>query len=232
MKPKILIVDDEVQMRILLNIHLKNDFEIIEASNGIDTLEKVKREAINLVLLDIMMPFLDGKETCQKIRELKPELPVILLTALNDTKDKVEGLNLGADDYIVKPFDPEELIARIKAHLRRVMKENRQSYNAVIKIGELSLFPKSREVFVNEQPLKLTPKEFDLLHLLVANINIVFSRDQLLDQIWGINDISDIRTVDSHVRYIRDKLKNAGLHGQLIQTVWGIGYKVSEGVKR
>ncbi|WP_186579258.1 response regulator transcription factor [Aquibacillus kalidii] len=224
-KPIVLIVDDEPQMRLLLKVHLQESFQILEASDGIEAINRVKSEQVDVILLDIMMPNLDGKEVCKRIRSFNKEIPIILLTALNESKDKVEGLTLGADDYVVKPFDPEELEARIQVQLRRLPKSDTTGIN----FDGLVIDGNSREVSVNGSPLKLTPKEFDLLYLIASNSNWVYTREQLLDKVWGINDVVDIRTVDSHVRYVRDKLKKAGLAKQPIKTIWGVGYKFSSG---
>ncbi|MCT2535747.1 response regulator transcription factor [Aquibacillus koreensis] len=226
-KPKVLIVDDEAQMRMLLRIHLQDSYQLLEASNGYEAIELVEKEPVDIVLLDIMMPNLDGKQVCKKIRTFNKDIPIILLTALNESKDKVEGLTIGADDYVVKPFDPEELAARIHVQLRRVPAPSTEG--SILSINELIIKPESREVLVSNIPLKLTPKEFDLLYLLASNQNWVYTREQLLDKVWGLNDIVDIRTVDSHVRYVRDKLKKAGLQVQPIKTIWGVGYKFSSG---
>ncbi|QTM99056.1 response regulator [Sediminibacillus dalangtanensis] len=228
-KPTLLIVDDEMQMRMLLKVHLNNTFHLFEADNGEDALQLLKNQKIDLVLLDIMMPQLDGLEVCKRIRAKDQNIPIILLTALNETKDKVEGLNLGADDYIVKPFEPEELEARIKAQLRRTFDHREPSNDLTKRMQELTIYPKAREAYVKETLLKLTPKEFDLLYLLTSNPKWVYTREQLLDLVWGIDEIIDIRTVDSHVRNLRDKLKVAGLTYQPIKTIWGVGYKFTNG---
>jgi two-component system, OmpR family, response regulator ResD len=228
-KPTLLIVDDEIQMRMLLKVHLNNAFHLLEAINGEDALKLLENTKVDLVLLDIMMPRLDGKEVCKRVRAIDKSTPIILLTALNATKDKVEGLNLGADDYIVKPFEPEELIARINAQLRRHLYSVETTDVSTKMFGELAISPRSREAYVKETLLKLTPKEFDLLHLLASNPKWVYTREQLLDQVWGLDEIIDIRTVDSHVRNLRDKLKVAGLSFQPIKTIWGVGYKFTDG---
>ncbi|MDL4840455.1 response regulator transcription factor [Aquibacillus rhizosphaerae] len=226
-KPTILIVDDEPQMRMLLNIHLHESFHLLEATGGPEAIDIVKKEKVDVVLLDIMMPTLNGKEVCKKIRLFNKKIPIILLTALNESKDKVEGLTIGADDYVVKPFDPEELEARIYVQLRK--QPGVANNHSFITINDITINSNSREVFVLGNLLKLTPKEFDLLYLLASNLNWVFTREQLLDKVWGVNDVVDIRTVDSHVRYLRDKFKKAGIHTQLIKTIWGVGYKFSSG---
>lgn len=229
-QPTILIVDDEAQMRTLVNIHLQDSFQLLEASNGLEAIEIVKTKPVDIILLDIMMPDLNGVEVCKRIRTFNTAVPIILLTALNESKDKVEGLEIGADDYVTKPFDPDELIARIKVQLRRTTQQtNPNVEQSSLTFEELTIYPKAREVYVQNKPLKLTPKEFDLLYLITANSNWVYTREQLLDKIWGLNDVVDIRTVDSHIRYLRDKLKRAGLTSQPIKTIWGVGYKFSMG---
>ncbi|PWU66795.1 response regulator transcription factor [Gracilibacillus dipsosauri] len=224
-KPTVLIVDDERQMRTMLKLHLRNKYEWIEASNGREAIDKMKENDVSIVLLDIMMPELDGMEACKKMKEMRPDVPIILLTALNDTSQKVEGLNIGADDYIVKPFEPEELIARMKVQLRHFSHTKEKTTNQQVNFAEWSIDPQARSVKVKGNELKYSPKEFDLLYLLASHPNRVYTREQLLDMIWGMDEIVDIRTVDSHVRYVRDKLKKAGLPYQPIQTIWGVGYK-------
>ncbi|SHM49147.1 response regulator transcription factor [Gracilibacillus kekensis] len=220
----ILIVDDELQMRTMLKLYLRKDFKIVEAENGTKAVQTLQSRAIDIVLLDIMMPELDGIEACKQMKTVKPNVPIILLTALNDTSQKVEGLTIGADDYIVKPFEPEELLARIQVQLRHFQKEE-QTNLPILTFGELSIDSISHTVTVHQKEVKYSPKEFELLFLLASHPNRVYTREQLLDLIWGLDEIVDIRTVDSHVRYVRDKLKKAGISYQPIETVWGVGYK-------
>ncbi|MFC4403140.1 response regulator transcription factor [Gracilibacillus xinjiangensis] len=225
-KKTVLIVDDEAQMRTMLKLYLRNDFYMMEADNGKEAMELVKEESIDIVLLDVMMPELDGIETCKQMKQIKPNTPIILLTALNNTSDKVEGLSIGADDYIVKPFEPEELIARIRVQLRHFAKTVREPDSPhKISFTDWFIDSESRTVIANGKEIKYSPKEFDLLYLFASNPNRVFTRDHLLDNIWGIDEVVDIRTVDSHVRYVRDKLKKAGIKHQPIETIWGVGYK-------
>ncbi|WP_240468604.1 response regulator transcription factor [Gracilibacillus sp. YIM 98692] len=221
----ILIVDDEVQMRMMLKLHLRQSFDVLEAKHGKEALEVTNQNKIDLILLDIMMPELDGMEACKQLKKAHPKIPIILLTALNNTSQKVEGLTIGADDYIVKPFEPEELLARIQVQFRHIQQHTKQTNEAILNFSEWSIDDVSRTVLVHGKELKYSPKEFDLLYLLASNPNRVFTREQLLDLIWGMDEVVDIRTVDSHVRYVRDKLKKAGLTHQPIQTVWGVGYK-------
>ncbi|MGP4038377.1 response regulator [Gracilibacillus sp. D59] len=221
----ILIVDDEKQMRTMLTLYLRNEFKLIEAENGNEAIHTLKQNEIDLVLLDIMMPALDGIEACKQMKTIKPDIPIILLTALNETSQKVEGLTIGADDYVVKPFEPEELLARIQVQLRHYQKGEQAK---TIQFKELKIDPLSHTVTVKGKEIKYSPKEFDLLYLMASHPNRVYTREQLLDLIWGLDDIVDIRTVDSHVRYVRDKLKKAGISHQPIETVWGVGYKFDQ----
>ncbi|UOQ86662.1 response regulator transcription factor [Gracilibacillus salinarum] len=220
---KILIVDDEQQMRMMLTLYLRNDFKLYEAVDGEEAIRIFKENEIDLVLLDVMMPKLDGIAACKQMKNIKSDVPIIMLTALNETSQKVEGLMIGADDYMVKPFEPEELLARIHVQFRHYEK-NESSSNRLI-YHELTIDPSSHEVMVKGKEIKYSPKEFDLLYLLAAHPNRVYTREQLLDIIWGLDEVVDIRTVDSHVRYVRDKLKKAGISKQPVETVWGVGYK-------
>ncbi|MFC4766995.1 response regulator transcription factor [Effusibacillus consociatus] len=225
-KLHLLIVDDEWNMRNLLRIYLaKNGFEVTEAKNGKEALVLIDQRSFDLIILDVMMPDLDGWEVCAKIRETK-KIPILMLTARTETKDKVYGLNLGADDYLVKPFEPEELIARVFALLRRSqLSESTGISTNVITHPEMSIDPEGRQVMVHDKPVDLTPKEFDLLYLLTANPQRVFTREILLEKVWGQDYFGDVRTVDTHVKNIREKVRKADLSYVPIQTVWGVGYK-------
>ncbi|WP_134703397.1 response regulator transcription factor [Ammoniphilus sp. YIM 78166] len=218
----ILIVDDEWNMRNLIKAYLQSEnWKISEAESGNQALQRFQQEPFDLIILDIMMPGLNGWEVCKMIRE-KSHVPILLLTAINETKDKVYGLNIGADDYLTKPFDQEELIARVKALIRRssVSKETRFT------LPEIEINPLSREVRVGEKPVMLTAKEFDLFCIFVKKPNQVFSREVLLEQVWGAEFYGDDRTVDQHIKNIREKMKKAGCTYNPIQTVWGVGYKL------
>jgi two-component system response regulator ResD len=226
--PKIhlLVVDDEWNMRNLLRIYLtKSGFQVTEASNAHEALKLIGQFPFDLVLLDIMMPDMDGWEVCRRIRETK-QMPIIMLTARTETKDKVHGLNVGADDYLVKPFEPEELIARVFALLRRSnLIEPAAVWSKVISYSDLQIDPEARQVFVKEHPIELTPKEFDLLYFLAEHPNRAYSREILLEQVWGTDYFGDIRTVDTHIKNVREKIRKAELSYTPIQTVWGVGYK-------
>ncbi len=224
----ILVVDDEWKMRNLLRIYLTREgFRVTEAKDGNDALEKMKKNTFDLVILDIMMPGMDGWELCTKIRQITMQMPILMLTARSETKEKVQGLNLGADDYLVKPFDPEELVARVRALLRR-SRMSEIDTGHMIMTGELRIDPERREVWVHDQTIDLTKTEFDLLYLLAGHPGRVYSREMLLDHVWGKDYFGDLRTVDTHVKNIREKFRKAGLSENLIQTVWGIGYKFKE----
>ncbi|MDT8900133.1 response regulator transcription factor [Anaeroselena agilis] len=226
MIPKtVLVVDDEQNMRDLIRIYLhRQGWSVREASNGLEALEIISRETVHLVILDIMMPGLDGWEVCRRIRETS-NIPVLLLTARNATKDKIHGLNLGADDYLTKPFEMEELVARAHAILRRASSQDGTASEAV-QFGEIAINLSSRQIKVNGNIVHLTPKEFELLLLLASNPDKVFSRETLLDRIWGIDFYGDFRTIDQHIKNIRDKLKKGGCTFNPIKTVWGFGYQM------
>lgn len=224
---EILVVEDEVYMMNLLSIHLRNKYKVIEAKDGAIALELIKKHSYDLIILDIMLPYVDGWTLCKEIRE-KDDTPILMLTARTDLSDKVKGLEIGADDYLVKPFEFEELIARIKALLRRSEQNkirNDHDPNEIILFnGLFHLDKKSRHLYVNQQFVELTAKEFDLLTLLASSPSRVFTREILLDSIWEVYDSKDLRTVDTHIKNIRNKLKNVASDTKFIQTIWGIGY--------
>lgn len=226
-KRRILVVDDEWNMRNLISIHLSKDFTVLEAACGQDALVKLKIEVIDIVILDIMMTDMSGWEVCKKIRETS-NIPILMLTALGDVDDKVQGFEIGADDYLVKPFQPEELVIRVKALLRRSnLSNNSEPLNNEdeIEIDDLKIEQLGRRVFAKDRLMDLTPKEYDLLLLFVLNSKTVYTREMLLDCIWGFYDVLDIRTVDTHVKNLREKFRNHNLSFNPIKTVWGIGYK-------
>ncbi len=219
---QVLVVDDEPQMRDLIRLYLRSEFKVAEAVDGHTALRYLTENEPDLVLLDVMMPGLDGWSTLQQIRETSA-VPVILLTARADVPDRVQGLRLGADDYLAKPFDGRELVARIHAVLRRA--GGRTEVARVVRRGALLLRPAEHRAQWQGQDLLLTPKEFDLLVLLAAHPGQVFPRERLLDRIWGVDCEVDLRTVDSHVKNLREKL---GDGAGMIATVWGVGYRFVE----
>ncbi|OIJ18680.1 DNA-binding response regulator [Anaerobacillus alkalidiazotrophicus] len=230
-KKRVLIVDDEWKMRKLIEIFLISEgFEVREAQDGYEAINIVKQFSIDLIILDLMMPEIDGIEVCKRIREIN-KIPIIMLTAKRETKDKVEGLNSGADDYLTKPFEKEELLARINALLRRTESQGEYESNKTITFNEITLNWDSRKVLIRDNEVDFTPKEFHLLYSLAKHPSRVFTREQLLYQIWGDEHLSDIRTVDTHVKNIRLKILKAGLSFSPIRTVWGVGYQFEQRAK-
>jgi two-component system, OmpR family, response regulator ResD len=217
---KILLADDEEQMLALLRSYLvKEGYVIVAARNGKEAFDLWERGAFDLVILDIMMPVMDGFSVCKKIRE-QSNVPIIMLTAKSEELDRVHGLKIGADDYIVKPFSPKELVARVEAILRRSHNFS-QKQNGTAADG-LVIDIEGHTVTVDGNPVNLTRKEFSLLNFLVSHKGQVFSREHLLDSIWGLESTGTLRTVDTHIKTLRLKLKSFGGN---IQTVWGVGYK-------
>lgn len=219
MKPNILIVEDEIRIRYLIKDYfLKENFNVLEASNGKDALEIFSSNQIDCIILDIMMPVLDGFDVCSEIRKVS-SVPIIILTAREDEEDKLLGYNLGADDYVTKPFSPKVLVAKTKALLKRTdtNKDSSTTCYGILKIQKLS-----RQVLVNDIIINLSPKEYDLLLYLVNNATIALSRDKILDNVWGIDFEGDLRTVDTSIKRLREKL---GAASEYISTVRGSGYR-------
>lgn len=222
---KILVVDDEWNMRNLVKIHLQKErFQVDEARGGHEAIQMARQTSYDLLVLDIMLPDIDGWEVCSAIRQTK-QVPILMLTARNDVQDRVRGLNLGADDYLVKPFAPEELVARINALLRREKVNQEENHGIQLTFENLLIDRESREVKVKGIPVELTPKEFDILYMTANQPKRVFTRDILLESIWEPEDFRDLRTIDTHVKNVREKLRKAGLSYNPIKTVWGVGYK-------
>ncbi|MHB8918523.1 MAG: response regulator transcription factor [Desulfocucumaceae bacterium] len=223
---RLLLVDDEARIRELLREYLqKEGFQVEEAGNGREALEKTRAKAFDAVVLDIMMPGMDGMELCREIRKTS-DVPIIMLTARGDEIDRVLGLEMGADDYIVKPFSPRELVARVKAILRRTTKGGPAGApQAVIEAGDLRINEDTREVTIGGSPVSLTPKEYDLLLQLARHPGRVFTRDQLLEQVWGYDFFGEARTVDTHITRLREKMARVSGDHHYIATIWGIGYK-------
>ncbi len=224
---KILLVDDEKTLVKALKFHLEKEGFLVEAAfNGEEALEKAFEVNPDIIILDLMLPGRDGFEVCREIRK-KEEIPIIMLTAKGEDIDKVLGLELGADDYMTKPFNPRELVARIKAILRR-SNTREEGLRKQIQIGSLQIDLLQHRVRQDEREIDLTAKEFALLSFLASNAGRVYSREQLLEQIWGYNYYGDARTVDVHVRHLREKIEADPGNPQLILTVWGTGYKFRE----
>lgn len=219
---KVLIIEDEEKMRDLMKIAFKKESIItFEAVDGRQGLSMFKDNNVDIVVLDIMLPEIDGWTVCREIRR-NSNVPIILLTARGEEFDKLFGFELGADDYIVKPFSPKELVARIKALLRRTDNRNNESSH-ILEIGEIMINRLSREVLIEDRIINLTNKEYELLYFLATNPKIVFNREQLLLKVWGYEQYGDPRTVDTHVKKLREKL---GDFSNYITTIWGVGYKL------
>lgn len=220
---RLLIADDNKDIRdILVAAAEASDFETVTAANGKEVLDLVKQDNISLLLLDVMMPIMDGFSVCREIRK-SSDVPIIMITARGEDYDRIMGLEIGADDYVVKPFSPLEVMARVKAVLRRLPKEEMDK--SKIAVGNLLLFKDNGEVQIGGKAISLTRKEYDLLYLFLSHPRRVFSRDELLDRLWGYEYTGDLRTVDTHIRRLRAKLTEAGLAGAALTTVWGRGYQ-------
>jgi two-component system alkaline phosphatase synthesis response regulator PhoP len=229
MSGKILIVDDELSIRELIKFNLeKAGFSVLESGDGAEALQLVKTHKPELLVLDLMLPGLDGIEVCRNLKSHRDTsgIPIIMLTAKNDEIDKIIGLEMGADDYLTKPFSPRELVARVKAVLRRSQMTTTQEGELVI--GKLRMNFSRYEVFLGSEKLELTPKEYELLKLFVTNTGRVFNREKLLEKVWGYEYFGDTRTVDVHVRHIRAKLEQDPEISEAIETVRGVGYRMRE----
>lgn len=223
MSNKLLIIDDDRSIAELLRLYLeKEGFTCLTAENGKIGLELFKSENPDLIILDVMMPEMDGWQVCREVRK-NSNIPIIMLTAKGETFDKVLGLELGADDYMVKPFETKELIARIKAVLRRTETKSDAPSDEVNFPG-LSVNLSNYEMKINDNITEVPPKELELLYFLASNPNRVFTREQLLEEVWGFDYFGDSRTVDVHIKRLREKLENVNERWQ-IKTVWGVGYK-------
>ena len=224
MQNKILIVDDDENICELLNLYLKKDgFDTSIAYNGRQAVELAEKYNPDLILLDIMLPELDGWQVCREIRK-KSEVPIIMLTAKGETFDKILGLELGADDYVTKPFDTKEVVARIKAVLRRSNDNEKNEKKEEVRYDKLIINLTNYELVVDGKPIDTPPKELELIYHLASNPNRVYTRDQLLDEVWGFDYYGDSRTVDVHVKRLREKLEDVADKWSL-KTVWGVGYK-------
>ncbi len=224
MAKKILIVDDDVYICDALKMYLeKEGYEIRCVNDGAEAITAFRAYEPDLVLLDIMLPKKDGWQVCREIREMSSQ-PVIMITAKGEVFDKVLGLELGADDFIVKPFDMKEVSARVKAVLRRSHTRDQGSDGEAIKLDNLEISLQKYELKLNGKSVDIPPKELELLYFLVSNYNRVFTRDQLLDKVWGFDYLGDSRTVDVHVKRLREKLEGVS-DKWFLKTVWGVGYK-------
>ncbi len=221
---RVLVVDDDPNICELLKLYLeKENYHVIVSNDGEQALNKFRALKPDVVLLDVMIPTMDGRTVCKEIRKLS-SVPIIMISAKNETFDKVLGLELGADDYIAKPFDTKEVVARIKAILRRVINQSDEPEVREVRYDGIVVNKTRYELRVNEQVLELPPKELELLYYLASNPNRVFTRDQLLDEVWGFEYYGDSRTIDVHIKRLREKLTDISPQWAL-RTVWGVGYK-------
>ncbi|MCA0969840.1 response regulator transcription factor [Halobacillus litoralis] len=229
MEQKILIVDDEESIVTLLKYNIEQSgYETEVAYTGTDALEKASNTSFDLIVLDVMLPGMDGMEVCKQLRQKQVDTPILMLTAKDDEFDKVLGLELGADDYLTKPFSPREVVARIKAILRRMVREPVEDNQDHIQIADLTIYPEQYEATIKEDPLTFTPKEFELLLYLAQNLGRVLSRDQLLSAVWNYDFAGDTRIVDVHVSHLREKIEPDTKKPVYIKTIRGLGYKMEE----
>lgn len=225
----ILVIDDEERIRHLVRMYLENEgFMVEEAENGREALDKFRKGSYSLLVIDLMMPEVDGWQVCREIRQVS-NIPIIMLTARGEEFDRVLGLELGADDYLVKPFSTKELVARVKALLRRT-KGNLIGSSSTLIFGKLQIEKEKHRIMIGEEVITLTPREFELLYFLAKNPGRVFSREQLMETVWGYDFYGDARTVDTHVKKLREKLADPDVKS-MIATVWGVGYKFDPEVK-
>ncbi|MCG7318266.1 response regulator transcription factor [Brevibacillus laterosporus] len=231
MVTKILVVEDEVSISKLIQFNLeKAGYEVITAFDGRQALTMAREEKPDFIILDLMLPYMDGLDVCKTLRQERINTPILILTAKEDELDKILGLELGADDYITKPFSPREVVARVKAILRRFNakpepdqeKEEERQYS----FGEIIIYPEKYEVFLRDEKVELTPKEFELLQYLASNVGRVLTRDQLLNAVWNYDFVGDSRIVDVHVSHLREKLEHDTKNPRYIKTVRGLGYKL------
>ncbi|MGL5634057.1 MAG: response regulator transcription factor [Sarcina sp.] len=223
---RILIVDDEAHIRELIKFNLEtNGFKTIQAADGKEALEVARERQVDLIILDLMLPVIDGFEVCKEVRKdsVIGNTPIIMLTAKGEEIDKIVGLEIGADDYITKPFSVRELIARVKAQLRRT--NNSTTEKNVVSFGDVIVNLQTREVKKSQLPVDLTLKEFEILKLLIKNKGSIITREVLLDRIWGYEYIGETRTVDVHIRHLRQKIEDDDKNPVFIQTIRGVGYK-------
>lgn len=226
---KILVVEDDSAIRETLRVWLnRSGFSTLFAVKGSDGLQAFRREKPDLVILDVMLPEIDGLEFCKRIREFSTA-PVLMLSALGEATDRILGLEVGADDYLCKPFNPNEIVARVRALLRRSKFSRADEMSAekrAVVYADLRLEPDGHLAHWKGSPLQLTPLEFDILHLLVSNPGSTITREKFLNKVWGEDSLGDHRTVDSHIRNLRKKVRKAGCPPSMIESVWGVGYRV------
>ncbi len=223
---KILVVDDEPNIREVVSLYLRRDgHSVIPAADGEEALTLYRQTEPDLVVLDLMLPKVSGLEVCRRI-QADERVPVVMLTARGEEEDRIVGLGIGADDYMVKPFSPRELAARVEAVLRRVNEaRSGASTEKLVVFGDLCIDPNTREVTIRDAPVTLTAREFDLLHHMASHPKRVYTRDQLMETVWGYAFAGDTSTVTVHIRRLREKIESDPAHPRYLQTVWGVGYR-------
>jgi DNA-binding response OmpR family regulator len=227
---KVLVVEDELPIRKLISFNLsRSSFTVIETGEGTEALRLVETESPGMVILDLMLPDIDGFEVCTRLRESYPHLPIIILSARGQDMDKIMGLELGADDYIVKPFNPLELVARVRTVLRRTAAASLPPEQKQYHLGPFLIDLKTQRIYKSGNLIKLTAREFQLMKLFFERRNEPLNRNELLDEIWGSNYFGDPKTVDVHIRRLREKIEDDPSHPEFLQTIWGFGYCLQEG---
>ena len=226
-KTRILVVDDEPNIREVVDLYLRREGYNVEiAGDGIAALQAIERQRPDLIVLDLMLPKLDGLQLTRALREADYNIPIIMLTAKSEETDRIAGLDLGADDYVTKPFSPKELVARVKAVLRRsAIKPPVDSQAQPVSAGNITINPAARQVITQQGEVSLTAKEFDLLWFFIKHLGQVFTRDQLLDNVWGFDFFGDASVVTVYVRRLREKIERQPTKPEHLLTVWGVGYK-------
>ncbi|MDZ4619216.1 response regulator transcription factor [Bacillus cereus] len=232
-KETVMVVDDEKEIRELIAIYLKNEgYRVLQAEDGEEGLELLKKNEVHLIVLDIMMPKIDGIHMCMKVREIA-EMPIIMLSAKTQDMDKILGLTTGADDYVTKPFNPLELIARIKSHLRRYMRMNggiSVKNENELEMGDMKINVTTHKVTVADEEVKLTPREFAILELLARNQGMVMSAEKIYERVWKEEAFQAYNTVMVHIRKIREKIEENPRKPRYVKTVWGVGYKIEKDI--
>ena len=224
---RILIIEDDLDICLIEETYLQAAmYQTTTLHNGLNIEALLQKEHFDLVLLDIMLPGIDGYELCKIIRRLS-DIPIIMVTAKNQTIDKITGLNLGSDDFIAKPFDPAELVARVNANIRQYNRLKKGQDEERIQVGQLTILTKNWRVFKNNQELKLPHREFELLRFLALNPNIVFSKEELFEKIWGYDYVGDSATVTVHINRLREKIEENSKDPKILETIWGVGYRLN-----
>ncbi len=225
---RILIVEDEASIATLIRYNLEQaGYKTIVADNGREVLQRINEEKVDFIVLDLMLPEIDGLEVCRQIRKTGNDVPIIMLTAKSEEESKITGLRAGADDYLTKPFSPKELIARIEAILRRTNRPSKEE-EEVLRVGDLWIYPKRFRAYIQEELLDLTRKEFEVLAYLSKHKGEIVSREELLHEVWGYDYAGDTRTVDMQVSRLRDKIEQNSKEPKYIKTVWGFGYRMDD----